>query len=319
MRRVPLWATLLPLLIGIAAYALWYDGARRAFRQELAAALPGQTFVLAGFPYRLQANLGGVAVRRAAGGAFLEVRAEAAEVDRQPWRSALSVVGARALRLQVAAAGVVGARFQLEAPTARASLDRGGGALRRLSIEAPDARLWLALLPGVITASRIELHARETPTLVPTPGPRAPVQAEAVVRGQRVRLGSLGAPLTLEGAFRVTAARPLTTVDRWRAGGTVEIARLTLADAGGAVAELAATLSPGRGGRPMLAGTVTTVCPRAVVAAWNGTQPPLEHRARRPVVMAFAGEAMAVRLRLDLATLATAPARRREAPCPRLR
>ena len=318
-RRVPVWVTLLPLAAAITAYFLWWDGQRDLMRAELARVLPGVAIETGGFPYRLQANLGPTALRRDRPASFLEARASAVEIDRQPWNAELSIIAAREPRLEVAADGIAGARLDIEGGFARASLNTAGGRLQRLSLGVDGARVWLAALAVPARAERFELHVRETPSAA-APGARAtpPRQAQVVVRATALRLDG-GDPLALVATLDVTAARPLAGVRAWAAGGTIELERLTLADATGTVAELRATAVPRRDGRLMLAGTVTTLCPRTVLAAFAGRVPAAEYRARRPTRIAFSGLAGAVRPAIDEAGLGVLPVRRQLPPCPRLR
>lgn len=319
-RRVPLWVTPLPLAAAIAVYSIWWDGKRDALRDELANALPGAAVTTRGFPYRLQADLGATALRRDRPASFLEARAAEVEIDRQPWNPRLTIVAAREPRLQVAAPVLAGARLDIEGAFARASLNTRGERLARLSLNVDAARVWLAALPVRAEAARFELHVRETPALA-GPGAAAaagPRQAQVVARATALRLGG-GDPLTMLASFDVRAAAPLAGVRAWAAGGTVELERLTLADATGTVATVRATVAPRGDGRLMVAGTVTTLCPRSVLAALAGRRGAPEYRARREVVIAFSGLAGAVRAATGEAELGVVPVRRQLPPCPRLR
>ena len=99
----------------------------------------------------------------------------------------------------------------------------------------------------------------------------------------------------------------------------MELRRLRLADKGGVVAEVAATVVP-RGGVLEMAGTVTTVCPRAVLAALAHRVPGApEYRARVAQRIAFGGVAGAVTAKVDEAKLGAWTVRAQEAACPVLR
>jgi hypothetical protein len=74
------------------------------------------------------------------------------------------------------------------------------------------------------------------------------------------------------------------------------VTNLTLADAHGEVAKVAATVVPmGRNGL-RFAGTIETVCPGNVLAAFEGAPAVMELRLRIPVRLAFDGPAGALRL-----------------------
>ena len=56
MRRIPLWLTLMPLLVGGVAWRVAWTGWRDQFRADLMQVLrPGGALTFGGFPYRLAA------------------------------------------------------------------------------------------------------------------------------------------------------------------------------------------------------------------------------------------------------------------------
>ena len=319
-RTVPLWATLFPLALAVGAYWGWWDARLETYRRELAPWV-GANAVFGGFPYRLHAAAGPVTLGRRGTDTSLGVSAHRVTVDRQPLAMALSVIGLERVQVRALAPGFATAGAILLAPRARASVNVDSGRLARLSTEFFDPVLTSALLPATMRAALFELHLRETPVApiaLPT-GPAMPVQAELRLAGEGVRLDG-GDPLGMEADIAVTAAAPLRSVRGWAAqSGTVELRRLRLWDKGGTVAEVSATVVP-HGGVLEIAGTVTTVCPRAVLALLDqrpaaGT----EYRARTPQRIAFGGPAGAVMAKLDTAGLGAWTVRAQEAACPVLR
>ena len=321
-RTVPLWATFFPLALAVGGYWRWWDGRMSVFRADLGAALgPGMAADFGGFPYRLHAEAGHLVLMRAREDVSVQLEAERMTVDRQPAATALSVIGMAAPKLRIEVAGNAGAVTQIAAPSGRASVHADYGRLARLSAEFPDAHVALGILPGAIEAARLEVHVRETPVApiaLPT-GPAMPVQAQVRLAGEGVRMDG-GDPLGMEADIAVTAASPLRSAKGWAAqSGTVELRRLRLADKGGVVAEVAATVVP-RGGVLEMAGTVTTVCPRAVLAALAHRVPGApEYRARVAQRIAFGGVAGAVTAKVDEAKLGAWTVRAQEAACPVLR
>src|SRR5690606_28709884 len=106
-----------------------------------------------GFPYRIEARMGAVAIRRETPELFLSASADAAVVNRQPWRTGHVVVAAENPRLQVTLAGLAGARLDIEAPAMLASLRRPDDTLERLSMHFDRARVWLPLAGGPFAAT----------------------------------------------------------------------------------------------------------------------------------------------------------------------
>ncbi|MCA3254347.1 MAG: hypothetical protein INF91_01875 [Alphaproteobacteria bacterium] len=317
-RRIPLWVTLLPLLIGIGAWWLWWRGEADAFKRDVAAVI-GASPAMSGFPYRVEGEIGAVALTRAGGGAQLAVSAERAVVNRQPWGSPLVVAHVGAPRLSARADGVQAATLAVEAPSANVSLRWQDARLARLSMVFDEATLRLGLLPAPLSGKVIELHVRETPATADpaSQSPKGPQQAQLVIEGQGVRAPG-GDPVTLSADFALTGPRPVRAVADWLSGGTLELRRLTLADATGEVVSATATAAPDRAGQLLIAGTLTTVCPRTVAALFAGQPAPAEYRARRARSFAFEGPPGAVRLALPAGALDRIAERRQDPRCPKL-
>ncbi len=318
--RWPLWATLVPLLAAMGAYAWWWQGRLDAYRAKIIPWL-GTGATYGGFPYRFQADAGPLTRTLVGTDTRLTLSVDRLTVDRQPWSAALSVLGFAHPRIAAAAPGLMGASAALVAPQGRASLDTAFGRLTRLSGEFTDAVVSTGLLPVPIHAHHFEMHVRETPVapfLLPT-GPRMPTQAEAVLRGEGVQLGG-GDALALEARLAVTAASPLRSARGWAVqSGTVEISHLTLTDANGIIVDANATIVPEAGGVLHVAGSLTTICPRSVLAAMTGQGAPREYRARIPLRIAFGGPVGAVVPLTQPSGLGAFTVRAQEMPCPVLR
>lgn len=317
-RRIPFWVTLLPLLIGIGAYWLWWRGVADDFSRDVEAVI-GAAPAMSGFPYRVEGETGAVALSRSGGGAQLSVSAERAVVNRQPWGSPLVVAHVGKPRLAVAASGVEAATLSVAAPSANVSLRWQEARLARLSMVFDEATLKLGLIPAPLTGKTIELHVRETPATADpaSRSPKGPQQAQLVIEGQGVRAPG-GDPLTLSADFALTGPRPVRAVADWLPGGTLELRRLTLADATGEVLSAAATAAPDRAGKLLIAGSLTTVCPRSVAALFAGQPAPEEYRARRARSFAFEGPPGAVRLTVHAGALDRVAERRQDPRCPKL-
>jgi len=90
MRRIPLWATLIPLVVAVLAYRFWWTGERDAFRTQLERLFPSSEISMGGFPYRLEADVVKPAARRD-GELFMQLSAERLVINRLPWRSELTI------------------------------------------------------------------------------------------------------------------------------------------------------------------------------------------------------------------------------------
>ncbi len=317
MRRLPLWTSLLPLVVGLAVYWWYWDRERDAFARTLGAVF-GEAVGVGGFPYRLEAEV--AAPRLAHDGDYaLEVSAERLRANRQPWGADLTSVGLLAPRLSWRVASLDGARFDVESATAQTSLRLDGDRIARLSTVHNEARVRLPLLPVAATATSFEWHFRETPA-APDPTSRAPTfpeQAQLVLGADGLRIGG-GDPLKLTAQIGITASAPVWDLATWRRGGTVELRALTLADAHGEVLTLTATASATPTDPLRVAGTIDTVCPVSVRAAFAGMPvPAVEYRTRRSTRVAVGGRAGEIAL-LPSTERRPLPVRAQEPPCPRL-
>lgn len=321
IRRIPLWVTLLPLLIGGVIYHRWWSGQRDAFAAEVREIVGPEAVVeMSGFPYRLEADIGRIALRRANGEAALSIAADRLALNRQPTRRDLTV--GHALRPRVAASvpGVAGASLAVEAAASQTSLRLQDRRIARLSTVFDEATVRTRLLAGLATAKRFEVHVRETPQ-VADPASRAPTdpeQAQLVVEGEGVRYAG-GDPLTLRAELGVTARGPVRRLADWLPGGTAELKRLELRDPRGVIATLEATASPDASGQLLIAGTAETICPAGLAALFAGRPAPVEKRARRAVSFTFNGPVGALALARAADEPIRVPVRNQEPPCPVLR
>jgi hypothetical protein len=287
MRRIPLWWTIVPLVVGGLAYWHFWSGWRDTLRADLAAVMPGVPVTIGGFPYRLEAGVAQPAWRLD-GPVALRLDAVRALVNRNPWQRDLTVVRTEQ-PAAVAATPLAGVTAHATAAAGVSSVHLGpDGSIARLSTVFTGLHAVTGLFAAPMTAPTFEVHLRETrarsnEAWSVTP----PQQAQVVLSGTGVRFGN-GVPLTLDLDAGVTAVARLRDYAGWAAGGTVEIRAATLADAGGEVARLTATAVP-VDGTLRLTGTVTTVCPASVRAAIDGTVAPPESRLRNPVRLAFGG------------------------------
>lgn len=325
-RRIPLWATLIPLVLGVLLWAWLWRGYEARLESDLAKILPPGTAIEAtGFPYRLEARI--APARAALDDVALSASVSAAEaaVNRVPWQRDRQVIAARNSDAAIALKSLPGAHVRVTAPMAQASLRLDDGRIARLSIvwDQPDLSTGLVAVP--VRAGRLEAHLRETPAPAggqpagTAGGPTGPTQAQLVLGSPDIRFGE-GAPLVFSLDSELTAAAPLTSFAGWAGGGTYEIRSATLADKTGEVARLSATLVRDAQGRLAIAGTIDTVCPASVRAAIAGEAAPVEQRTRKPERIAISGS-------LPGEITATArdagkpppPVRGQEPPCPRLR
>ena len=319
VRRVPLWLTIVPLLLGGVVYWHFWSGWRDTLRTDLAAAMPGAAVTIGGFPYRLEADV--AAPRYGLDGPIrLTVDAVRARANRTPWQRGLTVVRTEAPGVGIAVTDLPGVRVRATAVTSVSSINLGPGGIARLSTVLAALKATTGLFAAPVAADHFEVHLRETrarsnEAWSATP----PQQAQVVLSGTGVRFGS-GAPLTLAVDAGVTAASPLRTFAGWADGGTVEIRSAVLSDATGEVAQLVASAVP-VAGTLRLTGTVTTVCPATVAAAVNGTAADAhaapESRRRSPVRLAFGGTIGSFVL-APLPVDAPTTVRAQLPPCPRL-
>jgi len=218
---------------------------------------------------------------------------------------------------QVAWPKIAGARFAIEAPAGLDSIRRPADILERLSMQFETAKIWLPVA-GQYDASDLELHLRETPSKAgSSTSPTSPVQAEARIAGTLARSG---AAFKVDVPLFATAARRISSVAGWRAGGTVEIkgGRLLALD-DTAVAGFDVTLAPLPDGRLAIAGTVDTDCPATVRALLKGRAPSEEFRTRRAQRLPLNGVSGGAIALGEPMGARGGPARSQEPPCPALR
>lgn len=319
-RRIPLWLTLVPLVVGIALYGWLWSGWAQDFRATIERWLPGATVAISGFPYRMEAD---VAAPRLAGGDVVRLTAAAdrARINRGPWQPELTVIGADRPRFSVVVGPAISATIAGKSAASSVKVATEGAATRlvRLStvIEAATARL--GFTPLAIAADSLELHLRERRDVSAVPGnPVGAPRGQLVLVGERLRLGT-GDALTFNADMLVTGDARLTGYDAWARSGTIEVTGLTLADASGEVASVKATLVPEARTRLRVAGTITTVCPASIAAALAAAPPVSEKRLRAPVRLSFEGVAGAVTLAGMPTDLATRPTRGQLPACPAVR
>lgn len=322
-RRIPLWATLIPLLLGIAVWGFLWRGHEAQFEADLRQVLPADADIDAGgFPYRLEAQLGEVKLEHRDAALELGLAATEARINRVPWQRDRQVITVGASQARAALTPLQGAFVVVDAPEALASLRLDGERIARLSVvwQAPTITTGLFGVP--VKAESFEAHLRETPADADAKGgaagPRLPTQAQLVLAGTGVRFGG-SAPLKLALDSEMTGPGPITSLAGWEQGGTAEIRSATLSDKTGEVARLSATLVEEEG-RLRIAGTVETVCPATVRAAIAGTAAPREMRSRVPEKIVVGGTlpgGMTAAPR-DPAK-PPPPVRGQEPPCPALR
>ena len=315
-RRVPLLLTLVPLAFAIGVYALVWQGWARDFAAMVAANLPVGDVEVTGFPYRLESELR--APKWQAGeGVKIVASADRALVNRGPWQRDLTVIRAEYPKFSAVVGPGFGGSFT--GKTAMTSIKIVDDRLERLSTVVEAAQARLGFTPVKIIADTLEFHLRERiPGVESTDSATLPPRGQLVMKAQRLRLDG-GDALTLLADMTANGKDRLTDFDAWAHDGTIEVARLTFADAHGDVAKLAATIVPtGRAGL-RFAGTIETICPQTVVAAFQRTAPVTELRLRAPVRLAFDGVAGAVQLSGLPDNLAMRARRGQDPACPLLR
>lgn len=320
----PLLLSLLPLLLGLAAYGHFWRGWAAEFETTLAGWFPGERVVVGGFPYRLESEL--TDLKRAhEGGVPVALALHKLRLNRGPWRPELTVLQGEDVAL---AAGAAGLAARVKAPLATASLKLGPDAagvqrLARLSVVLPGATGNAGLGPDFRAAS-LELHFRELfgarGKFADPASPRLAQHGQLVIGAVGFALGQ-GAPISL--IADVTARGPgrLDDYRRWADGGGSLDLVMSGSDATGELFKLDASIVPLTAGL-RLAGTINTVCPLSVRAGLNGLPAPAEQRLRSAVRLALetsipaGGEVALSGIPADLATRA----RRGQLPaCPRLR
>jgi hypothetical protein len=320
MSRIPLWVMVLPLALGLSLYWLFWRGEANDFRQVVEKAIPDAGPVeIGGFPYRIEARLPHLTLRRQHDDSFAELTTGRIEIDRQPWMADHLVIAAESPRLQMTLPGIAGARLDVEALGGLASIRRSKDVLQRLSMHFPKAKVWLPIVGGPFSAENFEIHVRETPeAATDSKSPTFPVQAEAKIAG--LLAGEDGLRFRIDVPIDLTASERIDSVTAWRNGGTAEIdgARL-LAPDGTAVAGMDATLALLPDGRLAVSGTIETDCPATVRALFAGEAPGTEFRSRRTQTLPISG-IVGDGLEIGEAAGPTGgPARSQEPPCPDLR
>lgn len=313
MRHLPFWVPVLPLLLGLIAYWLYWQGEAKGFG-EIVAARIGAPVETAGFPYRIEARAADVAIRRQTRELSFAAHASSVVVNRQPWRTGHVVIVAEQPRLQLALTRLAGMRLDVEAPAMLASVRRPGDTLERLSMQFETAKVWLPFAGGPFDATNFELHLRETPGGEPQgKSPTLPVQAEARIAGT---LDRAGASLGIDIPLFVTARAPIGAIDGWRNGGTIEVKGAQLLAKDKPLADIDATLAPLPDGRIAVSGTIKSECPFTVKALLEGTGPAAEYRARRARTMTLTGNSAAGFVVGEPEGATGGPVRSQEPPCP---
>jgi len=147
---------------------------------------------------------------------------------------------------------------------------------------------------------------------VPDTSPTRAARGQLVLSGTRLRLGA-GDALTMAAEILATGDSRLRGYDRWAQGGTLEVTRLTLADAHGEVARVNATLAPEGRDRLRVAGTVVTACPLRMTGSSQ-----TEYRLRVPVRLAFSGTLDDVSISTPMQDFGNRPRRTKEPACPKI-
>jgi hypothetical protein len=315
MRRLPLWLTPLPLVLGLALYGLlWRDWAAD-FAARLSPWFPGQTLAVTGFPYRMEVELAPVRLANA-GPLLAEVSAQRLRLNRGPWRPELTVAQLVAPHAALGLAGPL--RLEVTAPALLASVHVVGGRLERLSVTGDDVALRPGFAPA-FSAGSLQVHVREHQGPAPAAGsPSGAIRGQLRAEATALRLPGLP-PLQLALEAAATGPARLTDYARWADTGTIEVNRLALADATGEVLALQATLVPQGRDALRLGGTITTVCPETVARLLGGPAMAPARRLRMPVTLAVEGQLGAgqwLRLTGQPADLASRPRRAQLMACP---
>lgn len=317
--RFPLWATLLPLLVGILVWGLLWRGQAAGFEADLQKILPSAEIVVTGFPYRLEAKVAPVRLSHQDTALVASLTAPEVSVNRVPWQPDRQVINLTGSTASIALKPILGAAARITAPEAQASLRLDQGRIARLSGVWEEPKLETGLLPVAATARHFEAHLRETPSSKAAPAsPRLPTQVQLMLSARALRLGgsdSLDFVLDSD----LTARAAIESLAGWASGGTAEIRAATLTDATGEVARLSATLVDDKG-ELRLAGTIESVCPANVRAAIAGLPPVSEKRLRKPERIAIGGTLPGnIQAAPPTAGRPAGPVRGQEPPCPRLR
>jgi|TARA_R100000501_G_scaffold5804_1_gene12765 hypothetical protein len=309
----PFLLALAPLLIGLAAYYIYWRGQAEMLATSIER-IVGHAPDITGFPYRLSADLNAIQLSRGGDATRVDLSAAHSQIDSGPLRGALYVGYLTQIRINAEAAGI--GQLRLTAPDARASL-RANEFIDRLSVQFEEVEIDSSLLDRPIQAAPMEFHFRETPNPTPADTATGPGQAEARIAGT---FSLADRRLALALPIRITADAPLSSLAGWTNGGTMEIDGGTLSSASGdAVAGFDVTLVPLPGGELQLAGTLSTDCPATVAAVIQGSAlPAQEFRQRRPAEFALGGSPTQISLQ-RLPGPSGGSVRSQEPPCPDLR
>lgn len=319
MRRIPLWTTLIPLVIGIGGYYVVWQRFSDQFVADLTRALPGQSVTVNGFPYRLEAGFDAPELQRGDTDFVASFAAARMILNRGPWQPELTVMRSIDAEFRLAISGVDGAQIVIAAPTAQGSLRRTGDRIARLSLAFKTATIGTGAMRAPLAAETIEVHLREYPKAdAGAVGPRLPIRMEGAINATGVRLNG-GSPLRLMSTFTINGKSPLRSYRAWADGGTLEFTHFRLTDATSEILDVSATIAPATSGTLRINGSLTTVCPATVWAAFNGGPKVSELRLRTPVRLAFGGNASSLSIDALVAGMTSLPRRRQLPPCPSLR
>ena len=286
MKRVPLWLTVVPLIVAVAGYWYVWTGYKNDFRAEIATVLPGKPVTIGGFPYRMEAT---VAAPRLETHGDVTASGEAANaiLNRGPWQRQLTIIRAAEPRVAARIPALAASGVTIAAPSSESSLHYEDGRIVRLSTVFTQARLDAALLGVPLTATKLEVHFRETPgRSAEAWSPTLPERAQVVLAGEGVKTAA-GAPLTLAADLRVTGPAKLVSYALWAPKGTVEVHDLILSDKSSEIVRLNGTLLASTG-TPRFSGTISTACPLSVQAALTGARVS-EQRLRLAVTLTLTG------------------------------
>jgi hypothetical protein len=319
--RIPLWATLLPLLLGVAVWAFVWRGYEAGFEADLRKVLPADAEIEAGgFPYRLEARLGEIKLEHRDAALELGLATESMAVNRVPWQRDRQVISLGQSQARAALGPIAGADVVIDSPAAQASLRLEEARIARGSAVWQQPTIRTGLFAAPVRAAEFQAHLRETPATgaARTEG-RLPTQVQLVLGGREVRIGA-GASLEFRLVSELTATQPVASLSGWRSNGTVELQEAVLSDSTGEVARLKGRLVAEPSGALRLDGVIETVCPASVRAAVAGLPPVAEQRSRRPEQVAVSGTLPGglVAAPRDPAK-PPPPVRAQEPPCPRLR
>jgi hypothetical protein len=319
MRRIPLWTTLIPLAAGIGGYWLVWHRFSAQFATDMGQMLPAQTVHVGGFPYRLEAEFDSPNLRIGDASFAAAFNARHMILNRGPWQPDLTVMRSVDAVLTMAATKIDGAQLNIRAPSAQGSLRRAGGRIARLSLVFNDPSITIADIVRPLRAAAFEIHLRQPTTVAgSSAGPKFPARLEGIANGTQLRFAG-SAALNMSMTFSVTGQTQFHNFAAWADGGTIEIANLKLTDASGEILSGSATIAPIPNGTLHISGSLMTVCPAAVRAAFAGVAAPTEQRLRTSVRLAFGGDTRAIAVGAPDTDVAGLTRRGQLPPCPVLR